>query len=473
MLGHMAAKKKAAPARGGAPLSGLEQHRAVVYLPVAQLSAWKGRQARTHSPEQVLAIARAIERFGFTNPLLIDERRQVLAGNGRLLAAQKLGLAEVPTIELRHLKGAEKRAYVLADNRIAELAGWDDALLGLELQELRGAGIDLALAGFDPAAVDRFIALAGRTMQGKRHPDEAPPLPEVAISRVGDAWQLGAHRIACGDATKPDVVAVLFSAGRKSPHLMVTDPPYGVEYDPQWRARAQVQAKANGRKLKNDDQIDWRSAWALAPCDVAYVWHAGVHAHEVAASLVAVGFEIRSQIIWIKNRFVLSRGNYHWGHEPALYAGKRGAPDRWQNRMPPAAREEDLLARFDVNHATAAYGVRKGKQASWEGGRKQSTVWEIDHLKNDTGHATQKPIDAMKRPIENNSQPGDGVYDPFLGSGTTLIACEMTGRVGSFVELDERYVDVAVRRWQDFTGRSATHVATGEPFAAVEKERAA
>ena len=226
----------------------------------------------------------------------------------------------------------------------------------------------------------------------------------------------GTHRLVCGDATDPAAVALALAGAR--PHLMVTDPPYGVGYDPAWRQKVGKGGYALGKVL-NDGQADWRKAWALFPGDVAYVWHSSLHGSVVEASLAEVGFHTRSQIIWDKGRLIISRGHYHWRHEPCWYA------------------------------------VRKGKTASWAGDRKQTTVWQIPHRRSETGHGTQKPLLCMQRPIENHSRPGDAVYDPFVGSGTTIIAAELTGRACHALELDPVYVDVAVRRWEAATGRSA------------------
>ena len=247
------------------------------------------------------------------------------------------------------------------------------------------------------------------------------------------------HRIICGDSTSADTVAALL--GDVKPHLMVTDPPYGVEYDASFRngiKRADgsiVGARAVG-KVENDDCADWREAWALFPGDVAYVWHAGVHAGTVADSLIDCGMQIRSQIIWAKNQMAIGRGDYHWQHEPCWYT------------------------------------VRKGSKGHYDGGRKQTTLWQIDKpRKSETGHSTQKPVECMKRPIENNSSPGQAVYEPFSGSGTTIIAGEMTGRHIYAIELNPAYVDVAVKRWQDFTGEQAKLEGDGRTFAELEAER--
>ena len=378
-------------------------------------------------------IAASIRAFGWTNPVLVDGDNGVIAGHGRLLAARKLGMAKVPVIELAGLSEAEKRAYVIADNKLALNAGWDKDLLALELGDLDALGFDLSLTGFGD---DELAGLLNLGNPGLTDPDDVPEVPEEPVSRAGDVWLLGKHRLVCGDSTRMADVDKALNGVR--PHLMVTDPPYGVNYDPAWRQRFTEGSGSNlatGAVL-NDDRADWREAWALFPGDVAYVWHGALHAGEVAASLEAAGFVIRSQIIWDKGRLVIGRGDYHWRHEPAIYA------------------------------------VRKGRTGHWEGGRSQSTVWEIPHRRNDTGHGTEKPVECMKRPIENNSSPGQAVYEPFCGSGTTIIAAEMTGRSCHAIELNPAYVDVAVKRWQAFTGEKAVLEADGVAFDEVAASRA-
>ena len=245
----------------------------------------------------------------------------------------------------------------------------------------------------------------------------ASQTPALAVSRRGDVWILGAHRLVCGDATDPADVALALAGA--VPHLMVTDPPYGVGYDPKWRGKIAGKAgRATGTVL-NDDEADWREAWRLFPGDVAYVWHSSLHGSVVEQSLRAVGFLPRSQIVWDKGRLIISRGHYHWRHEPCWYA------------------------------------VRKGRTARWAGDRRQTTVWLIPHRRSETGHGTQKPVEAMRRPILNHTVPGDRVYDPFVGSGTTIIAAEEIGRICHAIELDPLYVDTAVRRWEALTGRVA------------------
>ena len=398
---------------------------------VAELVPY-ARNSRTHSEAQVAQIAASIREFGFTNPVLVDAKGEIIAGHGRVMAAKVLGLAEVPVLVLDHLTDAQRRAYVIADNKLALNAGWDLELLAVELGELQGFDFDLMLTGFSDDELSKLLA---EKTEGLTDPDEIPNPPEIPVSSPGDVWLLGKHRLVCGDSTDADTVAKALNG--ISPHLMVTDPPYGVEYDPAWREKAGVAASGTAKgKVLNDDKADWRDAWALFPGDVAYVWHAGLFAGVVGDSLAASGFQLRSQIIWDKGQLVLSRGDYHWEHEPCWYA------------------------------------VKKGAKGHWAGDRKQTTVWHIAKpKKNETGHGTQKPVECMKRPIENNSKPGDYVYEPFSGSGTTIIAAEMTGRRCYAIELSPAYVDVAVRRWEEFTGKTAALEATGQTFQEVQDER--
>jgi DNA modification methylase len=448
-------------------------------ITVRAVSALKpSRNARTHTAAQVRLIADAIIEFGWMNPLIIDDKGRILAGHGRWQAAKLLGVAGVPVIPVSHLTVRQKRAYILADNRLAELAGWDPQILAAELGALGKMGFELGVIGWDPDEVREVIATAGATLRGKTGPDDIPETPETPVSLTGDLWALGQHRILCGDSTKPSDVASLLE-GRRAPLLMVTDPPYGVSYDPKWRERsglARPGTLATGA-VTNDDRADWREAWELFPGDVLYVWHAGTKAHVVSASLEAAGFVIRSQIVWIKSRFAISRGNYHVQHEPAFYATRKGLEDdHWQElpegeSQPDSAEGLDPFDRFAQDQNVALYAVRKGAVGHYRGGRKQSTVWNIEHVKNDTGHATQKPVEAMRRPMENNSAAGDAVYEPFCGSGTSIVAAEMGGRICYALELEARYVDLSVLRWQAFTGKTAVLEASGQSWAEVMEER--
>ena len=398
--------------------------------PIAELKD-AVRNARLHSERQIDQIRASLREYGWTMPVLVDEEGRLIAGHGRVEAARREGITEVPVAVAAGWSEKQRRAYALADNKIALNSTWDDALLGLELQELSGLGVDLGTMGFEPAEVDQVVKTEN---EGLTDPDEVPEVPAEPVSRKGDLWILGSHRLLCGDSTEAaDVAKVL---GAVKPHLMVTDPPYGVKYDPKWRADAGV--NKNTQKMGavlNDDRADWREAWKLFPGDVAYVWHAGLFAKVVQESLEACEFAVRSQIIWAKDRFALSRGHYHWQHEPCWYA------------------------------------VREKGKGHWSGDRSQATLWQIKSRDDGgVGHGTQKPVECMKRPIENNSSTGQAVYEPFSGSGTTIIACEITGRAAHAIELNPAYVDVAVQRWQAHTGQKARHE-DGRAFEEVAAER--
>ena len=368
--------------------------------------------------DAVEAVAESIRRFGFRQPIVVDADGVIVAGHTRFRAAQRLGLATVPVHVATDLTPDEVRAYRLADNKTAELASWDDAMLSIELDALRGAGIDWTLLGFDEEELAKLLAPAGT--EGLTDPDAVPEKPADPITKPGDLWLLGKHRLLCGDSTSATDVARLLDGA--VPVLMVTDPPYGVEYDPEWRMDAGLTGNtARMGKVMNDDRADWTEAWKLFPGDVAYVYHAGVFASTVQQSLERAGFAIRAQIIWAKDRLALSRGDYHWQHEPCWYA------------------------------------VREGGKGHRTDDRTQTTLWSIPARDEaGHGHGTQKPVECMERPVRNHL--ADTVYEPFAGSGTTLIACERTGRACLAMELDPGYCDVIVRRWEEFTGKKAERV---------------
>lgn len=402
------------------------------------------RNSRTHSDEQIAKVAASIERFGFTNPILVAEDGTIIAGHGRALAAKSIGLSEVPVIVAGGWTDAERRAYVIADNQLALEAGWDEEVLRLELSELRDEGFDLSLTGF---GADDLAGLLDVLPEGATDPEETPDPPLYPVAMTGDLWALGRHRLICGDATSKSDTARLI--GEDKPHLMVTDPPYGVDHDPTWRERAGVSTfgRQSAGLVENDNRSDWREAWALFDGDVAYVWQGDKQIVSMAEQLVSVGFSCRNLIVWAKPQMIFGRGDYHTQHE------------------------------------TCWYVVRKGRPGGYCGGRKQTTLWsdigsmhvmggERGGKENPrTGHSTQKPIECMKRPIENNSKPGDAVYEPFSGSGTTIVAAEMTGRRCLAIEISPAYVDVAITRWQNFTGQKATLMETGQTFDQVAKKR--
>lgn len=369
----------------------------------------------------VSRVADSLREFGWRSPVVVDEAGVILAGHTRLKAAEALGMREVPVHVAVGLSEAQARAFRLADNRTAQESTWDEELLTLELAELKDMGYDLALTAFDPEEIEAKLSSG---TEGLTDEDEIPEPPDEPITKAGDVWELGRHRLVCGDATKADDVQRLL--GDVKPHLMVTDPPYGVNYDAKWRQRAGLQDAGAYGKVTNDQNADWTEAWALFPGDVAYVWHAGVHSPTVADSLSHCGFEARALIVWAKDRLVIGRGHYHHMHEPCWYA------------------------------------VKKGGTGHWAGDRKQTTLWKIDKpRKSETGHSTQKPVECMRRPIVNNSSPGQAVYDPFLGSGTTMIAAESEGRHCFGLEIDPSYCDIIVDRWQNFTGEKAKRVEHG------------
>ncbi len=372
------------------------------------------------------AVAASLKAFGFRQPIVTDVDGVIVVGHTRWKAAARIGLTHVPVHVVGDLTPAQARAYRIADNQTATLAEWDPALLPLELHGLAEMDVDLSLLGFDPAELDRL--LIGDGQNGLTDPDDVPPVPDVPVTQAGDLWVLGKHRVLCGDSTVgADVKRLLDGA---VPFLMVTDPPYGVEYDPSWRHKSGLNDSERVGRVTNDDRVDWTDAYRLFPGRVAYVWHAGRYAAEFSAHLQAAGFGVRSQIVWRKPRFAISRGHYHWQHEPCWYAMREGPGEGG---------------------------------AKWCGDRSQSTVWEVA-LNDGTGitvHGTQKPVECMARPIRNHGGKGDNVYDPFLGSGTTVIAAEQLERRCFGTEISPGYCDVIVRRWENFTGQKAVRQGAG------------
>lgn len=424
------------------------------------------RNSRTHSDDQLRRVRNSIEQFGFNAPVLAVDGL-IIAGHARVLAAQALGLDRVPVVDVSHMSEAEQRAYIIADNKLTEMGGWDEAVLREEVASLGAEGFGPDLMGFsgDEAFLSDPSSGGGGANQTVEGEDDVPETSEdqPVVSRLGDVWLLGNHRIVCGDCESEDVVRAVL--GDDAPNLMVTDPPYGVNYNPQWRNEAgrsldgttqritsgrvvePLSARAVGR-VQNDDRFSWEVAYRLFPGTIAYVWMSCIHLDATKAELAEVGFEVRNLIIWAKQNFVISRGHYHNQHETCWYA------------------------------------VRRGATACWRGGRTQSNLWEMVNLNayggrrsaedERTDHSTQKPVDAYRRAINNHTEEGEFVYDPFCGSGTLLIACEATGRRGLAVELYPNYVDLAIRRWQSFSGGTAVLDCDGErlTFDEVAAQRA-
>ena len=391
-----------------------------------------GKNPRKFTEKGLADLKASMDRLGYIDPIAVNTDGTIIGGHARRVTLEALGLVEVDVrVPNRTLTEKEIQEAVVRLNK--NIAGeWDFKVLEEAFDR-----VELIEWGFEKSEFNAFGSA------GKTDPDETPPVPVTPVSILGDQWVLGDHVLRCGDSTdRASVVALL---GGAVPGLMVTDPPYGVQYDASWRIGHDKNIgkgftgggnRALG-KVQNDDRADWSDAWELFPGDVAYVWHGGVHTSLVADSLVKAKFKMRSQIIWVKQHFVFGRGDYHWKHEPCWYA------------------------------------VREGKNGSYFGDRKQTTVWEINNnnpfgnggdSEEKTGHSTQKPVECMKRPIENNSVLGGGVYEPFCGSGTTIIAAEITGRRCYAMELDPVYVDMAIIRWENFTGKKAVHAVTGKPF---------
>jgi DNA modification methylase len=409
------------------------------------------RNARKITDKAVDKVAASIKEFGFRQPVVVDKEGVIIIGHVRRRSAKKLGLAEIPVHVAADLTPGQVKALRIMDNRSSDEVQFDFELLGPELLDLKGLGIDLSLTGFDIPELDRIMNIGGPT-EGE---DDVPEAPVNPVSRLGDLWLLDSgvkspngetlsHRVYCGDSTKAEDVSVVLG-GVAAPFLMTTDPPYSVDLDPGWRVAAGLQHRTPQRgKIANDDQADWSSAYRHFPGDVAYIWHAGVFAGEVAVGLHSVDFQIRAQIIWKKQRIVISRGAYHWAHEPCWYA------------------------------------VRKGKPARWSGDRTQSTVWEVDNLlstnqspeNEKVGHGSQKPVELFRRPILNHTTPREAIYDPFLGSGSSLIAAHLTGRILYGIDIDRAYTDVSVKRWAKIANREPRLHNDGRTFAEVAAQRA-
>jgi DNA modification methylase len=394
----------------------------------------------------------SIKEFGFKIPCLVRGDGEVVDGHLRLKAARKLGIIEVPVLLCDEWTPAQVKAFRLMVNRSVAWANWDDELLAQELKDIEESGFDIALTGFDSKEIDDLMA----ALDGDEESDEVPPVPADPVSRVGDLWHCGPHRVLCGDSTDPVAVARLL--GDKQPTLLVTDPPYGIELDSEWRDRAGLNgcgaAEASYMKsrteghhnttISSDTRADWSEAFELVPSiQVAYVWHASVFTREVLNGLERIGFLYPQQIIWDKGRVVLTRTHYWYRHEPCWYVRKKNAP--W-------------------------YGKAGENATVWESASPKFIMGGSGEEKFD--HPTQKPVELMRKPILNHTRRGELVYEPFLGSGTTLAAAESTQRVCYGIELDPKFADVVVQRWQGMTGKQATLDGDGRTFAEISAERA-
>jgi DNA modification methylase len=377
--------------------------------------------SRTHSDAQVAQIAASIKEFGWTNPILIDDDNTIIAGHGRLLAARKLGMAEVPAIILDHLTKAQQRALVIADNQLALNAGWDMDMLKAEIEDLNLENFDINLLGFDEKFLDGL--LEPEPTAGLTDEDAVPEVPETPKTVLGDVWVLGNHRLMCGDSTSIDAVEKLMDG--QQANMLHTDPPYGVDYEgvPNDHLKDAQLEKFLVDALTNSYAV-------LHPGSNVYVWHADITAFEFISAFRLSGFKQArpSTIQWVKPSLTMSQGDYHSQNEPCLFGWKEGS------------------GRVRVKD------------------RKQTTIWHCDRTKEAKVHPTMKPVELCQRAIENSSVANCIVLDVFGGSGSTLIACEKTNRHARLMELDPKYCDVIVKRWQDFTGKEAVHAETGEAF---------
>jgi len=378
--------------------------------------------SRTHSDKQVTEIASSIKEFGFTNPVLIDKENTIIAGHGRLLASKKLGLKEVPTILLENLTEAQKKAYIIADNKLALNAGWDEELLSIELKELDELGYDTSLTGFSE---DELSDILDKPIsKGLTDEDEVPEDVEPIVEK-GDIWQLGNHRLMCGDSTILNNYEKLLKENKAD--LLITDPPYNVNYEGKDKNKLTIKNDS-----KNDDDFLQFLKDAFINCAINlklgcsfYIFHSDWYGLEFRQSIKNSNLELKQNLIWEKNSMVMGRQDYQWQHEPCLYGWKRGA-----------------------SH-------------SWYSDRKQTTIIKYDRPSKSKLHPTMKPVGLIEYLIKNSSKQEDIILDPFLGSGTSLMACEKQGRICYGIELDPKYCDVIIKRWENFTGKKAERIENG------------
>ena len=401
----------------------IEQWPTVKLLPYA-------RNARTHSADQVAQIAASIAEFGFTNPILAGSDGVIVAGHGRLAAAYKLGLEVVPVVVLDHLSPTQRRALVIADNRIAENAGWDDAMLRIEIAALQDDDFDVSLTGFDADALAELMAGDEPDGEGETDDDAVPEMSETPVSRPSDVWLLGGHRLLCGDSTVAESYDRVLDG--EPVDMVFTDPPYNVNY----ANSAKDKMRGKDRAILNDNLGDGFYDFLLAALTPTighcrggiYVAMSSSELDVLQAAFRAAGGKWSTFIIWAKNTFTLGRADYQRQYEPILY------------------------------------GWPEGAQRHWCGDRDQGDVWNIKKPQKNDLHPTMKPVELVERAIRNSSRPGNVVLDPFGGSGTTLIAAEKSGRLARLIELDPKYVDVIVRRWQEWAGKQATRESDGALF---------
>ncbi len=370
--------------------------------------------ARTHSQEQITKLRSSLREFGFINPVIIDRDFNVIAGHGRIAAAKEEGITEVPCVFADFLTEAQKKAYILADNRMALDAGWDEELLRIEIESLQGADFDVSLTGFgEDELADLFAGEGDKDVKDDGF-DLSAALEKAAFVERGDIWTVGRHRLMCGDATSAEDVAALMD-GKKA-NIIVTDPPYGVSF------KSSGGLTIQNDSMKGDEFYTFlynsflQMAAHLENGGAAYVFHADTEGLNFRKAFVDAGFHLAGVCIWVKNSLVLGRSDYQWQHEPILY------------------------------------GFLKNGKHQWFSDRKQTTIWNYDKPKRNKNHPTSKPLDLLGYPIRNSSQENAIVLDSFGGSGSTMMACERTNRICCLMELDEKYASVILRRYVEDTG---------------------
>ena len=390
---------------------------------------------RTHAPAQVAQIAASMKAWGWTNPILVGADNDILAGHARLAAARQLGMTEVPVIQLGHLTEAQRRGLVIADNQLAITgAGWDEETLRLELAALHEESFDLSLVGFDEGELARLLAQQDAT-EGLTDEDAIPHIQETPVTTLGDCWRLGAHRVACGDAT--EVVAVERLMGAETADLVFTDPPYNVDYEGYTEDKLTIQGDKMTPAQFQQFLLATFSSYRriVKPGASIYVCHSSSWQREFQGAMEAAGFQVRCQIIWAKNTFAWGFGRYKFQHEPLFY------------------------------------GHVAGQKDAWYGDKSQSTLWEEKKPAANRIHPTAKPVELVERALVNSSKAGDIVADLFGGSGSTLIGCERRGRKARLMEIDPKYADCIVRRWQEYTGKKATLEGDGRSFDEIAQQR--
>ena len=411
--------------------------------------------ARTHSEEQVTQIASSIREFGFINPIIIDDKNNVIAGHGRLLASKKLGLKEVPTLQVDHLTDTQRKAYILADNQLALNAGWNDELLKLELAGLDDVGFNLELLGFDLKSLGSLT----EEIEGLTDEDDVPNAPFDYVTKVGDIWKLGNHRLMCGDSTSIDALEKLLD-GKKA-DMVWTDPPYNVN------VQGQAGSIINDNMSDESFNLFLKDVYsclflAMKSGAVIYVAHADTERVNFTKTFTESGLKLSQVLIWVKNSGTLSRQDFNWQHEPILYGWKEGEKHYFcQDFTRTTVIDDDLdIKKLNKKELEALVNSMRTEL-------KKTVLRENRPTKSEL-HPTMKPVSLVQRMIEWSSQHEDIVLDVFGGSGSTLIACEKTSRLARIMELDPRYCDVIIKRWQDFTGKQATLESTGETYNSLE-----